>query len=481
MGTWSTPINNTGRVIDGQKLVNLQNYITRTAGVFGISVTGTKVPTAPDPINIDAVRIQIEHLVKTAKNGNRYDGNIMKFVALANSAGVGLSIGPSVVSGVSGLAVSNETQITADVDWDAYVPEDAGTVLYDLEFYDTDANPDELELSLTDQPYGTINPDLHTQTNYKVRIRATWNGGASSTPWSAFETFVTLDADVPDNLVASNESQVAADLDWDAALVESFDITYDVEVRRVSDNALEDSVSDQVGLSFTPDLHTQTDYKARVRVRWTDDGIERTGPWSNYTNFSTLAADVPANLAISNEAEIGADADWDPAVVEAFDISYDIEFRRVSDDVLVDSSIDQVGLSYTAVLNTFTDYKARVRTKWTDGEGEKTSAWSGYVNFSTLNTAAPTGLAVSNETATTADLDWDAKVIEAYGILYDVEVREQAGDALIFSSYDQADISVQATGLTTATNYYAKVRAQWTDAEGIKNTAYSSNVRFTTS
>lgn len=287
MGTWSTPHNNTGRVINGSKLVNLQNYIERTAGVFGLTITGIKTPTALDPVNVDALRIEIEHLVKTAKNGNR-EGSIMKFVQKGNSLGVQFSVGPTIVSSVTGLAVTNEGLLTADIDWDAYVPNDGGTVTYDVQIWDTDANPDVLELTGSDLPFATYNPALNSQTGYKARVRAKWNNGESMTPWSDYVTFSTLNQDAPAGLAVGSITDTTASASWDAKVITGFSVTYDIEIRLDADDSVIFSSYGQAGVSAAvTGLTTATAYYAVVRAKWTDGAVKTTA-YSAEVPFTTL-------------------------------------------------------------------------------------------------------------------------------------------------------------------------------------------------
>jgi hypothetical protein len=86
MGT-TTDANKTGRVIPGTKLVNLQNYISRKAIVFGLTVTANEKPRGLNPVNIDAVEKQIKSIVLSNKK-NHVFGNGNLFIKLGNSVGV---------------------------------------------------------------------------------------------------------------------------------------------------------------------------------------------------------------------------------------------------------------------------------------------------------------------------------------------------------------------------------------------------------
>lgn len=289
MATFSTPVNNTGRVIDGKRLVDLQNFITRVAPTFGMTVVASEVPTALDPVNIDAIRIEIDNLAKAVRRNNGpLEGSGRKFIQWCNQVGVQLSQGPTIVDSVTGLAVSNEGILTADVDWDAYVPADGGDVTYDIQYWDTDANPDVLELTDSDLAFGTSNPALQPLTNYKARIRAKWNSGTSVTPWSSYVTFATLAPTAPVGLAVGTIGATTATADWTAKVIQAFTVHYDLEIREQVGDALIFSSYDQAAITKAiTGLTTATDYYAIVRAKWTDGAVKYTA-YSAHVNFTTL-------------------------------------------------------------------------------------------------------------------------------------------------------------------------------------------------
>lgn len=287
MSNWSTDANPTGRVINGTKLANIQNYISRTAGVFGLTVVATETPTKLNPVNVDEVRIMLENLVKGAKMGNRGDA-IVKYVKLANSVGVELSIGPSFVSVVAGLAVTGLAQTAGNADWTEYIPVDAGVVTYDLELYNTDTNPDVLVTTHTDVSFATLVLALNTLTNYKIRIRGQWPGG--STPWSGFITFASTNATAPAGLAVGTIATTTAVASWTAKVIQAYSVTYDISIHLASNDSVVVSSLNQAGITFNiTGLTASTNYYAKVRAKWTADAAVKNTAYSANVAFTTTA------------------------------------------------------------------------------------------------------------------------------------------------------------------------------------------------
>ena len=181
----------------------------------------------------------------------------------------------------------------------------------------------------------------------------------------------------------------------------------------------------------------------------------------------TEAPTAPTSLSASNITQTTADLSWNASSDNVAVTGYDIYQGSTNIGTVTGTSVQITGLTAA------TSYSFNVKAK--DAAGNESSS-SNTVNFTTPSGAdteaptAPTSLAASNVTQTTADLSWSASSDNVGVTGYDVY---QGSTNLGTVTGTSANI----TGLTAATSYSFSVRAK--DAAG--NVSSSSNtVNITT-
>ncbi len=175
---------------------------------------------------------------------------------------------------------------------------------------------------------------------------------------------------------------------------------------------------------------------------------------------------APAGLATSNITTNSATSSWTAA---SGAVSYTFEYKLNSAATwtvqnVTGTSFDLTGLSSGATYNT------RVMTNCSAGS----SAYSPVVDFTTTSTAvcnAPTGLATSAITQTTATSTW-AAVSGAVSYVYEIK----ANSATTWTTTTVTGTTVNVTGLTASTLYNTRVKTNCSNG----SSGYSSTVNFTT-
>ena len=180
----------------------------------------------------------------------------------------------------------------------------------------------------------------------------------------------------------------------------------------------------------------------------------------------------PTDLTASETTYSSVKLSWTAGSTEqdAWQVAYSSTSDFNPDDVTpVDATTNPFILTG---LNPETTYYAYVRGNC--GANDK-STWSNMVSFTTPEKyGKPTALTCTSTTATTASLGWTAGGTEtAWEIAYSTTSNFNPEDATIESVNTN---SATLSGLTTATTYYAKVRA----SIGDEYSNWSSEISFTT-
>jgi hypothetical protein len=188
---------------------------------------------------------------------------------------------------------------------------------------------------------------------------------------------------------------------------------------------------------------------------------------SNFTISGAVACGDPTGLVSSNITNTSADISWN-AVASA--LSYDVDYKATSSGTWINAATGTTALTVNlSGLTQGTSYDWRIRATCSGGSGN-------YVQAQFTTTApcnAPTGLASSALTSSSATVSWSA-VSGANN--YDVDYKTNASGTWINAATGTTSTSINLSGLSASTLYDWRVRANC--ASGAS--AYSQ-AQFTTS
>lgn len=189
---------------------------------------------------------------------------------------------------------------------------------------------------------------------------------------------------------------------------------------------------------------------------------------------SAQGCGVPSGLSVTVVSTTSTQLNWN-AIPGA--TQYNIEIQNATGN--------NVPFLQTAnaTTNTFTvnnltagsNYKFKVRTRC----GGTKSNWSPYYFFTSgsgqTQCSLPSGITVSNTTATSATVSWGAA---AGALSYRLRVEDGQNNPVAFLfAVSTAQTSYTVTGLTAATNYKAKLRS---NCGGLLHSAWTAWTPFTT-
>ena len=205
------------------------------------------------------------------------------------------------------------------------------------------------------------------------------------------------------------------------------------------------------------------------------------------TTAATTASDIETNFTFGDEITV-SDQQWHlysaiiPAGTKYICIKYtsDDQFYLYIDDIVIGNEVPAGDWQRaTATTNTVTleglaaetTYEAKVQGDCgTDG----TSEWSGMVSFTTgIACPAPTTLTAGTPDPDQVQLSWTAGGSET---AWDVAYKTGDADFTIIEAV--SDNPYTLTGLTPATGYTVKVRANCGGVDGVS--AWTSTINFTT-
>jgi len=354
------------------------------------------------------------------------------------------------------LAVSNITSSGADLDWDS---EASATSGYDWVIMASGDDPD------TDTPVDSANgvtgtsvssSALSAQTDYDAYVKSDCGGGDKS-DWSSAESFKTLCS--TESLPWSEDFENAGSTPdcWTESGGEPWD--YDTS----------SGVSfDQVGDSGTITGSTSSgNYFAWIDNSGSDAPSTLTSP---FVDLSSLTTPQVAFYVIS-------DSGSDPNAtldVEVYDGSTWTNVGSFSADT---NGWERKEIVLSSI--TFTG-DAQVRFTITDEGGFSDDVAIDDVTFEEAPSCiTPTGLASSNLTATSVDLDWNSEATATSG--YDWAIMASGDDPDTDTPVDSANgvtgTSVSSSALSSNTDYDAYVRS---DCGGGDKSDWSTAESFTT-
>ncbi len=182
----------------------------------------------------------------------------------------------------------------------------------------------------------------------------------------------------------------------------------------------------------------------------------------------SLPCIAPNGLTSSGITETSANINWAPQTGSE---SFKLEYRAVGSSSWLSANniaLDQIPYSVTG-LTAGTDYQYRVIVNCTNGNTDISSV--GNFTTSTQACNAPTNLAASNISETSATITWTGN---SNASEYDLRYREQGTNSWNDNTYS---VSAGLSGLEENTSYEVQIRSKC----GVNNYSnYSSSITFTT-
>ncbi|QEC66012.1 T9SS type A sorting domain-containing protein [Panacibacter ginsenosidivorans] len=350
----------------------------------------------------------------------------------------------------SGLSASSITNSGAILSWTASAGASSYTVDYKLASSGTWTNAATATTSTSVTLSG-----LSTGTVYDYRVRA--NCASGSTSYTS-EQFTTLCNVAPSGLSASSVTNNSATISWSASTgAVSYDVDYKLTSTGIWTNAATATTSTSVNLNS---LTAGSVYDYRVRANCAAGSTSYTG-----AQFTTLCDIAPTGLSASSITNTSATISWSAS---SGAVSYDFDYKLTSTGTWTNAATATTSTSVNlSGLTTGSGYDYRIRANCSSGSTTYTSA-----QFTTLCSTAPSGLAASSITTSSASISWSS----ATGATsYDVDYKDAASSSWINAATGTTAISVDLSSLNYSTVYDWRVKTNC--ASG--SSAYSTS-QFTT-
>jgi len=239
------------------------------------------------------------------------------------------------------------------------------------------------------------------------------------------------------NLSVSNIGSTGATLNWTYTTGQ----TYTVEYKASSSSTwITASTSVSNGSYSLTGLSAATTYNWRVKANCS-------ASLTNGTDFTTISNCVDvSNLSVSNIGSTGATLNWTYTTGQ----TYTVEYKASSSSTWITASTTVSNGSYSLTgLSAATTYNWRVKANCSASPTNGT-------DFTTIsNCVAVSNLTVSNIGSTGATLNWNF----ASGQTYTVEYKASSSSTWITASTTVSSGSYSLTGLSAATTYNWRVKA----------------------
>ena len=293
--------------------------------------------------------------------------------------------------------------------------------------------------------------------NYKVQTICTGEESAFTAP----KSFTTPNiCGVPTNSVANIINAFTVYIQWDAIPNINF---YTLQYRKTSTGVWTDVGPLTLAEYTLTTLSPLTNYVYRIKVN-----CPNANPGISQDFFFTTpdGCAPPNNLVVTNVTATSANASWSSVTSAS---AYKFQYKVASGSNW--TTITQVGTTYNMTgLAPSTEYEARVQSVC----GQDTSGYGPTVKFATINAngcGTPTGVTITNITATTANVNW-AAVANANS--YEVHYKKSTETNWTIVASNVTNVAL--TNLTGNTTYNVKVRGVCTSG----NSDFSFQVDFMT-
>ena len=313
---------------------------------------------------------------------------------------------------------------------------------------------------------GTVEVDINTGTTFSSTSPATatgtsytFNGLAAGTTYTIGLRTNCGDGNVSDwvtKTLATDETPCEAptELTIDEVSYNSAQISWNTESGSAWEIMVSSAAGDKtINATSSPvvvnDLEVATSYTVRIRTICSDT---KQSAWSDAVPFATLSCNTPTNASATEITMTSAKLDW---VSDASKWELRINGEIFGNEISAKPYVLQN-------LNKETAYTVEVRAICKEGIY---SDWSAPATFTTAGCEAPTDLAVSSITNTSAVLNWSSSASE-----WEIDVN---GEIKKVSA-----VPYTLTGLEKNTAYSVKVRSicdenttsAWSDSKGFTTT-----------
>ncbi|MGC6431124.1 MAG: fibronectin type III domain-containing protein [Jejuia sp.] len=444
--TWDAASDNIGVV--SYAIYNNDVFVTNVGNVLSYTVNGLNHTT------LYAITIR----AFDAENNESSNSNIESFTTLTPAD----TVSPTAPLN---LVVSNITETTIDLSWDAATDNVAvaNYAIYNNDSFVTNTG-NVTSFSLT---------GLNSSTQYNITVRALdiENNESANSNLQSFTTLTPADTESPTaplNLAITNISETTALLTWSPATDNVAVVDY-----RIYNNSsvLVNSVGNVLTYTLTG-LNPSTNYNITVTALDAENNESTTSNTGIFTTANppdTESPNAPLNLVANNITETSVDLTWNAATDNVGIANYAI----YNNDTFV-TLTGNVNTFTLSGLNGNTNYNLTLRAIDTSNNESNDSNNVSFVTDApdTEAPSAPLNLVVSNITSNAAELSWTAATDN-------IEVTDYAvysnGNILVNSIGNVTSYTL--TGLSSDTLYNITLRAL---DEANNESTDSNSVEFTT-
>jgi predicted phage tail protein len=378
------------------------------------------------------------------------------WVLTAQALGAGPDATTEDLGVAPNLALINVSQNTVQVRWEPI----AEASRYELSYgTDPDAsNRGRTFVSGTSQ----LLANLMSNTIYRVKVRAVTGGRAGA--WSTIKEFSTQ-IPIISGLTADDVRDTSAHLIWSGMFSDLPDTSYEISYGTDQDATSDGLVSTTKNFLTLHNLQPETTYYLKLRGR----NAKIVGPWSTPQSIITLAHSAltaPDNLTIASSEHNSVRVTW-KALADAsnYDFAYGTDPIAESMGIV---PVYETRFSVQLAPNTIYYFKVRAVAKGNSGP------WSEIQQYLTLP-AAPRGLAVAAQNATSAEINWKSLQGGNFARYYHLSwgTDAQAGNLgnTVTTSGDYV-----LEGLKPDQRYFVRVRT----ANATGESAWSEPISFST-
>jgi len=232
---------------------------------------------------------------------------------------------------------------------------------------------------------------------------------AAQTGWMIDNINIT-DGYCPSNVASSGIGDNAATITWTANDATLWQVRY--KANSVSDWTILSGIQN-INSCTLSNLLVGTSYDVQVRAKSPSIIGDFYSGWSEIYTFTTTGCAVPTNLSVSNITSNSATVNWESA-----GNWFHYQYRESGEEEWIeDGGYGGTGSTFaslTEVLEPNTTYEFRVQNICNLDPLEESSYATTQFTTETIPCSAPTGLTVSNITATGATFAWNAEEGEVF-------------------------------------------------------------------
>ncbi len=368
----------------------------------------------------------------------------------------------------TGLNSSAITYNSATISWTAV----SGAADYDVD-YKLNSSGTWINAATATTSLSVALSGLSASSLYDWRVRANCTAvGLSSTYTQAqFTTAATPTCDAPTGLSSSGITATGATVNWTAVSgAADYDVDYKLNSSGTWINAATATTNLSVALSG---LSASSLYDWRVRANCTAVGLNSAYSQDQFTTLVTSpTCDAPTGLISSVITYNSATVSW-TAVSGAAD--YDVDYKLNSSGTWINAATATTSLSVAlSGLTGSSLYDWRVRANCTAVGLSSVYTQAQFTTAAPPTCNAPTGLTSSAITSSSATVSW---TVVSGAANYDVDYKLNSSGTWTNAATATASTSVALSGLTAASLYDWRVRANCT-AVGLSSTY--TQAQFTT-